>query len=382
MSQLFGADIGVLAGETSGDILGAAVLSELLKRDRSLQFSGIGGPLMADCGLESMVPMDRLSVFGLIEPLKRLPELLRIRRDVTRHMQALQPQLFLGIDSPDFNLTLEQNLRRSGITTAHLVSPSVWAWRSSRVKKVQKAVDLMLCLLPFEQRFYEDHGVPSICVGHPLIEIIEALPSKADARRHFAVSEDDTVVACLPGSRAGEVAHLAPVFADVLRRLLASDNAVTVLVPAASDARLQQIRSLMPIEDVRFQVFEGDSRLAMVASDSVLCASGTTTLEAMLIGRPMVIGYRMAWLSWQILSRMVNTPHVGLPNILCDYPVVPELLQHDATEENLYRALLESLGAAGERQREVFAEASEAIGRDFPHRSCDALWDLMLEKTQ
>lgn len=382
MSQLFGADIGVLAGETSGDILGAAVLSELLKRDRSLQFSGIGGPLMADCGLESMVPMDRLSVFGLIEPLKRLPELLRIRRDVTRHMQALQPQLFLGIDSPDFNLTLEQNLRRSGITTAHLVSPSVWAWRSSRVKKVQKAVDLMLCLLPFEQRFYEDHGVPSICVGHPLIEIIKALPSKADARRHFAVSEDDTVVACLPGSRAGEVAHLAPVFADVLRRLLASDNAVTVLVPAASDARLQQIRSLMPIEDVRFQVFEGDSRLAMVASDSVLCASGTTTLEAMLIGRPMVIGYRMAWLSWQILSRMVNTPHVGLPNILCDYPVVPELLQHDATEENLYRALLESLGAAGERQREVFAEASEAIGRDFPHRSCDALWDLMLEKTQ
>ena len=337
---------------------------------------------MADCGLESMVPMDRLSVFGLIEPLKRLPELLRIRRDVTRHMQALQPQLFLGIDSPDFNLTLEQNLRRSGITTAHLVSPSVWAWRSSRVKKVQKAVDLMLCLLPFEQRFYEDHGVPSICVGHPLIEIIKALPSKADARRHFAVSEDDTVVACLPGSRAGEVAHLAPVFADVLRRLLASDNAVTVLVPAASDARLQQIRSLMPIEDVRFQVFEGDSRLAMVASDSVLCASGTTTLEAMLIGRPMVIGYRMAWLSWQILSRMVNTPHVGLPNILCDYPVVPELLQHDATEENLYRALLESLGAAGERQREVFAEASEAIGRDFPHRSCDALWDLMLEKTQ
>ena len=382
MSQLFGADIGVLAGGKSGDILGAAVLSELLKRDRSLQFSGIGGPLMADCGLESMVPMDRLSVFGLIEPLKRLPELLRIRRDVTRHMQALQPQLFLGIDSPDFNLTLEQNLRRSGITTAHLVSPSVWAWRSSRVKKVQKAVDLMLCLLPFEQRFYEDHGVPSICVGHPLIEIIEALPSKADARRHFAVSEDDTVVACLPGSRAGEVAHLAPVFADVLRRLLASDNAVTVLVPAASDARLQQIRSLMPIEDVRFQVFEGDSRLAMVASDSVLCASGTTTLEAMLIGRPMVIGYRMAWLSWQILSRMVNTPHVGLPNILCDYPVVPELLQHDATEENLYRALLESLGAAGERQREVFAEASEAIGRDFPHRSCDALWDLMLEKTQ
>lgn len=187
MSQLFGADIGVLAGETSGDILGAAVLSELLKRDRSLQFSGIGGPLMADCGLESMVPMDRLSVFGLIEPLKRLPELLRIRRDVTRHMQALQPQLFLGIDSPDFNLTLEQNLRRSGITTAHLVSPSVWAWRSSRVKKVQRAVDLMLCLLPFEQRFYEDHGVPSICVGHPLIEIIEALPSKADARRHFAV---------------------------------------------------------------------------------------------------------------------------------------------------------------------------------------------------
>jgi lipid-A-disaccharide synthase len=382
MSELFGADIGVLAGETSGDILGAAVLSELLKRDSTLRFSGIGGPLMTDCGLKSMVPMDRLSVFGLIEPLKRLPELLRIRRDVTLHMQATRPQLFLGIDSPDFNLTLEQNLRRSGVTTAHLVSPSVWAWRSGRVKKVHKAVDLMLCLLPFEQRFYEEHGVPSVCVGHPLIEIIEALPSKAEARRQFSVPEQGTVVACLPGSRAGEVAHLGPIFADVLRRLLASDDKVTVLVPAASDARLKQIESLMPIEDVRFQVFEGDSRLAMVASDSVLCASGTTTLEAMLIGRPMVIGYRMAWLSWQILSRMVNTPHVGLPNILCDYPVVPELLQYDATEENLYRALLESLGSAGERQREVFAEASSAIGRDFARRSCDALWDLMVEKAQ
>ena len=153
-------------------------------------------------------------------------------------------------------------------------------------QKVQKAVDLMLCLLPFEQRFYEDHGVPSICVGHPLIEIIEALPSKAEARRHFSAPEQGTVVACLPGSRAGEVAHLGMVFADVLRRLLASDDKVTVLVPAASDARLKQIESLMPIEDIRFQVFEGDSRLAMVASDSVLCASGTTTLEAMLIVDP------------------------------------------------------------------------------------------------
>ena len=178
------------------------------------------------------------------------------------------------------------------------------------------------------------------------------------------------MVACLPGSRAGEVAHLGPVFADVLRRLLASDDKVTVLVPAASDARLKQIESLMPIEDIRFQVFEGDSRLAMVASDSVLCASGTTTLEAMLIGRPMVIGYRMAWLSWQILGRMVNTPHVGLPNILCDYPVVPELLQHDATEENLYRAL-QSLGSAANASARCLRRLRCYWSR--LRRSCDAL---------
>ena len=288
-----------------------------------------------------------------------------------------QPHLFLGIDSPDFNLGLEQKLRHRGIKTVHLVSPSVWAWRPGRIHKIKKAVDLMLCLLPFERDFYEHQGVRAALVGHPLIEELSALPDQETARKYLGLSRRGQVLSCMPGSRASEIEHLGPIFTQVIMKLLASDSELEVVVPAASLERLEQIQHFMPIDDDRFSVIEGQSRLAMVASDSILCASGTTTLEAMLIGRPITIAYRMGWLSWQILSRMVTSPFVGLPNIIAGESVVPEFLQGEATVDNLYQSVLESFGTAGDTQRERFAELGKRIGSNFAMRSVDAIEELL-----
>lgn len=369
--------LGVLAGEKSGDILAGSVLRELKRRNESLRVTGIGGEASALHGLDSLFEMDRLAVFGFVEPLRRLPELLSIRGAVRNHMLTERPEVFLGVDSPDFNLTLEQQLRAKGIKTAHLVSPSVWAWRPGRIRKIKRAVDLMLCLLPFEKRFYEQHSVEAVCVGHPLIEEFSALPDQATARHYLGLPQGTPILACLPGSRAGEIEHIGPTFTQVIMRLLASDKDVRIVLPAASEARLDQINRLMPIEDDRFMVIEGQSRLAMVASDAVLCASGTTTLEAMLIGKPMTIAYKVAWLSWQILSRMVTSPYVGLPNVIAGRAVAPEYLQGDATEENLYQSVLDSFSANGDKQKETFEELRQTIGDDYAVRSADAIEALM-----
>ena len=369
--------LGVLAGEKSGDILAGSVLRELKRRNEALRVTGIGGEAMALHGLDSLFDMDRLAVFGLSEPLKRLPELLSIRRSVRQHMMPERPDVFLGVDSPDFNLTLERQLRAQGIKTAHLVSPSVWAWRPGRIKKIKKAVDLMLCLLPFEKDFYSQHGVDAVCVGHPLIEEFSALPDQATARHYLGLPQTTPVLACLPGSRAGEIEYIGPTFTQVVMRLLASDSEMRIVLPAASEERLDQINRLMPIDDDRFIVIEGQSRLAMMASDAVLCASGTTTLEAMMIGKPMTIAYKMAWMSWQILSRMVTSPYVGLPNVIAGRAVAPEFLQGDATVENLYQSVLESFSEQGEKQRQTFVELRQTIGEDYAARSADALETLI-----
>ena len=369
--------LGVLAGEKSGDILAGSVLRELKRRNEALRVTGIGGEAMALHGLDSLFDMDRLAVFGFTEPLKRLPELLSIRRSVRQHMMAERPDVFLGVDSPDFNLTLERQLRAQGIKTAHLVSPSVWAWRPGRIKKIKKAVDLMLCLLPFEKDFYSQHGVDAVCVGHPLIEEFSALPDQATARHYLGLPQTTPVLACLPGSRAGEIEYIGPTFTQVVMRLLASDSEMRIVLPAASEERLDQINRLMPIDDDRFIVIEGQSRLAMMASDAVLCASGTTTLEAMMIGKPMTIAYKMAWMSWQILSRMVTSPYVGLPNVIAGRAVAPEFLQGDATVENLYQSVLESFSEQGEKQRQTFMELRQTIGEDYAARSADALETLI-----
>lgn len=372
--------LGILAGEASGDILGASVAKELRRRHSHLQLQGIGGDGLAEQGLISSHPMDRLSVFGIVDPLKRLPELLKVRRQAFEQQVNWRPDCFLGIDSPDFNLTLERQLRAQGVTTAHLVSPSVWAWRPGRVRKIAAAVDLMLCLLPFETRFYEAAGVPAICVGHPLIEELAELPSRAVQRAKFGLQNDAKVLAVLPGSRAGEVASLMAIYGQTMAALASQHRNLHFLIPAANDDRRRQIESVTQALEISVTVISGQGREAMLASDAVLLASGTATLEAMLLRRPMVVAYRMPWLSWQILSRMAITPFVGLPNVLAGREVVPELLQDAATPGGLVRQVETVLERGMEQQIPVFDELAAQIGGGFADRSANALDSLVDSK--
>lgn len=374
--------LGLLAGEASGDILGASLVRELRQRHPDLSLSGIGGPLLIEEGLASLYPMDRLAVMGLVEPFKRLPELLRIRADVFQQQSEWRPDCFIGIDSPDFNLTLERRLRQQGQTCAHLVSPSVWAWRPNRIKTIAQSVDLMLCLLPFELDIYQRAGIPAVCVGHPLIEELADLPDKNAARVQLGLPSTTPVLAVLPGSRAGEVATLMNVFVSTLERLTAEQPQLTFVIPAANGDRRNQIEKALENKRLNVTIVDGQGRLAMQAADAVLLASGTATLEAMLLRRPMVIAYRMAWLSWQILSRMATTRFIGLPNILAGREVVPELLQDAATPEALADALIEAMTRGEDIQVPAFDSIAASIGSGFAGRCADALEHLIQKGRQ
>ena len=370
----------MLAGEASGDMLGARVLAALRQRFPELLVEGIGGPLMEAQGLRSMAPMERLSVMGLVEPLLRLPELLRIRREVLAHFTANPPDLFLGIDSPDFNLRLEQQLRARGVTTAHLVSPSVWAWRAGRVRRIKRAVDLMLCLFPFETAIYRQHAVPAQFVGHPLADEITLQPDRAAARHALGLAPTARVLALLPGSRGGEVRLLAPLFLQTAALLRQADPDLALVLPAASPAREEQLQRLLAdTATAGVTLVRGRSREVIAASDAVLLASGTATLEAALLRRPMVVAYRMGALSWLLLKQLVKTPYVALPNILAGRALVPELLQGSATPAAMAQALqpLLSGGAAAQAQLEAFDAIRRDLSHGFAERAAAALAALV-----
>ncbi|AQA18307.1 lipid-A-disaccharide synthase [Halioglobus japonicus] len=371
--------IGVLAGEASGDILGSRVLAALREQCDELIVEGIGGPLMEAQGLQSMFPMDRLSVMGFVEPLKRLPELLRIRRTVFEHFRDNPPDLFLGIDAPDFNLTLERKLKAHGVKTAHLVSPSVWAWRQRRIHKIKRSVDLMLCLFPFETRIYEEHDVPVRFVGHPLAD---ELPDRADAaaaRNDLNLPAQGKILALLPGSRGGEVRMLAPVFLQAARLLWQLNPQLSFVLPAANQAREAELRKLLTQQtDLPVTLISGRSREVMAAADAILLASGTATLEAALVKRPMVVAYRMAALSWWLVLRLAITPFAALPNVLSGRALVPELLQDGATAEAMAASaepLLEG-GEAAQKQISAFDDIHATLRRDYAHRAAEALLEL------
>jgi len=376
--------IGVLAGEASGDILGSRVLQALRTRLGDLAVEGIGGPLMQAQGLDSMFPMERLSVMGFVEPLRRLPELLRIRRAVLRHFTANPPDLFLGIDAPDFNLALERKLRARGITTAHLVSPSVWAWRQRRVRKIKRAVDLMLCLFPFETDIYRRHGVPVCFVGHPLADELPLQTDRDGARAALGVDPGCRLLALLPGSRPGELRLLARPFLEAASLLHRGDPGLAFIVPAAAAGRAVELQPMLAeFAPLPVTLVVGRSREVMAAADAVLLASGTATLEAALLNRPMVVAYKMGTLSWQLISRLVKTSHAALPNILAGRALVPELLQDAATPEAMAAALqplLSGAGAAGEQQA-AFEEIHRLLRQDFAGRAATALLDLLASKT-
>lgn len=337
--------IGIVVGEASGDILGAGLMAALKNFYPQATFVGIGGPRMLAQGFESMFPQDRLAVMGLIEPLKRLPELLSIRRRLIQYFCESRPIVVIGIDAPDFNLTLEQKVRAAGIKTVHYVSPSVWAWRQSRVKKIAKAVDLMLTLLPFEAQFYQKHQIPVEFVGHPLADDISFENPQAHALRALGLRDkqlNEPVIALLPGSRSMEVQRLGDVFIDAAQVLAKRYPKARFIVPSANAKRHRQLKEMLSerAQGLEIDLVEGQSQTVMQAADVVLMASGTTSLEALLLKRPMVIAYIVAPLTYQIVKRMVRVKFVGLPNLLAGREIVPEYIQAAATAEKLAEAVM------------------------------------------
>jgi len=369
--------LGLCAGEASGDLLAGAILRAWQQRGTLLDITGIGGDQMQAAGLKSLCAVDRLAVMGLVEPLKRLPELLGIRRRLIGQQQQVAPDLFVGVDSPDFNLPVERRLRAAGIPTAHLVSPSVWAWRRGRLRGIRESVDRMLCLLPFEVDIYREAGIDAVCVGHPLVDELQQLSAADELRAGMGLPSSRTVLAVLPGSREGEVRHLMPVFAEAMQLLQARHTDLHFVIPAANAERYQQIESVLQSTALSVSVISGQGREVVRCSDAIMIASGTATLEAMLLRKPMVISYRMASLSWAILSRLVKIPYVGLPNVLAGEEVVPELLQHHATASQLADAVSAILEGDGDRQVRRFDELAGLIGGNFAERSIDALLPLV-----
>jgi lipid-A-disaccharide synthase len=372
--------IGIVVGEASGDILGAGLMTALRRRYPQAVFEGIGGERMLAAGFNSFFSQDRLAVMGLVEPLKRLPELLRIRKSLIRHFSDNPPDVFIGIDSPDFNLTIEEKLKAQGIKTVHYVSPSVWAWRQKRIVKIARAVDLMLTLLPFEASFYEQHQVPVCFVGHPLADDIPLQPDQAAARQQLDIPASAKVMALMPGSRGGEVKLLGPLFWQTAQWCWQRDSQLRFVVPAASPQRRQQIEAqLIGFEQLPITLVDGQSHTVMAAADCVLMASGTTTLEAMLLKRPMVVAYKFAWLSYVILSRLVKSPYFSLPNLLADTMLVPEILQDDVTAERLGAAMMRYFEEPQLTQalQQQFTDIHQRIRGDASERAAAAIQTLI-----
>ncbi|OZY84441.1 lipid-A-disaccharide synthase [Cellvibrio mixtus] len=372
--------IGIVVGEASGDILGAALMQELRKHFPNAEFSGIGGPRMLALGFHSYFPQDRLAVMGLIEPLKRLPELLRIRRFLREHFIKTPPAVFIGIDSPDFTIPLEASLKEKGIKTVHYVSPSVWAWRQKRIFKIVRAVDLMLTLLPFEAKFYQEHNVPVEFVGHHLADEIPFAVDKVAARQSLGLPEQGRIVALLPGSRASEVERMGEVFMQAAVHCLAQDPGLLFVIPAASPDRYRQLHIAMnDFVDYPIQLINGHSHEVMAAADVLLLASGTVALEAMLLKKPMVVAYKVAPLSFKILSWLVKTPWISLPNLLAQKLLVPELLQDKATPEALSAAVMNYFDNPEQTLAlsQTFAQMHLELKRDASARAADAIAALI-----
>ena len=368
--------IALVAGESSGDILGAGLMQALKAQHPDIRFIGVGGPRMEAEGLVSYFPQERLAVMGLVEVLGRLPELLKRRKRLVETLLVERPDVFIGIDAPDFNLDLELKLRRAGIRTVHYVSPSVWAWRQKRVLKIREACDLMLTLFPFEAQFYEEHSVPVRFVGHPLADTIALQADRSAARVTLKLPEDGFVVALMPGSRGGEVASLGELFLQAAERLRALRPGVRFVMPCASPARRVQLEQMLVNRDLPLTLLDGHSHEALAACDAVLIASGTATLEALLFKRPMVVAYSVAPLTFAILKRLVRSPYVALPNLLAQRRLVPELLQDAATPEAMAQ-LLSPLLDDGAVQTERFDEIHRALRCDASAQAATAVLQLV-----
>ena len=370
--------VALVAGEASGDILGSGLMRAIKARHPDVRFIGVGGPLMEAEGMASYFPMERLAVMGLVEVLGRLRELLKRRKLLIQTLIDERPDVFIGIDAPDFTLNIELKLRQAGIKTVHYVSPSVWAWRQKRVLKIREGCDLMLTLLPFEARFYEEQGVPVRFVGHPLADTIPLEADRGAARAELGLG-DGPVIALMPGSRGGEVGRLGALFLDAAQRLRELVPGVRFLLPCANAARRAQVEQMLAGRDLPLTLLDGQSHKALAACDAVLIASGTATLEAMLYKRPMVVAYRLAPLTYWVLKRMVKSPYVSLPNLLAQRLLVPELLQEAATSEALAQTLAPLL-KDGAQQTDSFDQIHRTLRRDASNQAADAVLALLKDR--
>jgi lipid-A-disaccharide synthase len=370
--------VAMAAGEASGDQLGAHLIAALKARRPALRFAGIGGPRMAAQGFEVQVSMDQLAVRGYAEALQHYRRILRIRRDLARSLLAEPPGLFIGVDASDFNLGLERELRESGIPTVHYVSPSVWAWRRWRVRRVARAATHLLALFPFEPAFYEKAGVPVTYVGHPLADVIPLDVDKAAARAQLRLPARKLIVALLPGSRRSELQHMADTFVLAAHRLRQDVPEVHFICPMASRETRDMFEAAVHAQqrtDLPMTLMFGHSHEALAAADLALVASGTATLEAALLKTPMVITYRQASLSWALMRHMAYLPYVGLPNVLAGEPLVPELLQGKATPAALAAALLALLRDTDLQRRQVerFREIHVQLRQNTAEKAADAV---------
>ncbi|MEY4416512.1 MAG: hypothetical protein RIQ53_3805 [Pseudomonadota bacterium] len=376
--------LALVAGEASGDLLAGLLLQGLRTRWPGLQAAGIGGPRMAAQGFESWWPHERLSVFGYVDALKRLPELLRIRRQLGDRLLDERPSVFIGVDAPDFNFGLETRLKAAGVRTVHFVCPSIWAWRGERVHKLKAAADHVLCLFPFEPPLLQRHGIAATFVGHPLADAIPLEVPRAAARQALGLAADATVVALLPGSRRSEIAHIAPRLIAAAARMARQRPQLQFVMPVVPGLRglVEPLLARAQSEGdypATLRLLDGQSHAALAACDLTLVASGTATLEAALFKCPMVVTYHLSALNWWRMKRMRYQPWVGLPNILSQGFIVPELIQDDATPEALAREGLAWLDDAPrvDQLRQRCVGLHQQLRRDTANQAADALAQVL-----
>jgi lipid-A-disaccharide synthase len=378
--------IALVAGEASGDLLAAHLIEALKQHLPAARFFGIGGPKMQAAGFDAWYPAEALAVRGYVEVLRQLPSIVRIRGELRRRLLADPPDLFIGVDAPDFNLGLEQALKARGIITVQYVSPSLWAWRGERIHKMKRACAQVLCLFPFEPELYAKAGIPATYVGHPLADLLPDNPDRAAAREQFRIPATRSVVTLMPGSRQSELKHMADLFVQTAKLIHRQARNIQFLVPLLSRETRRQFEEALyhnQAEDLPLTILFGHAHMAMTAADAVLLASGTAALEAALLKRPMVVTYKMPWLTHAIGRHKVVLPYVSLPNVLAGRFVVPEIFQDEATAEVLAQALVNQIGdkEVRLRQEREFQSIHDRLRQNTAERVVDALLPMLVETT-
>ena len=371
--------IALVAGETSGDILGAGLIRTLKKHHPNIKFVGIAGPRMQAEGCQAWYEMEELSVMGIVEVLGRLRRILAIRRDITKRLIDLKPDVFIGIDAPDFNLSLEDKLKQAGIKTIHYVSPSVWAWKQKRVFKIKRNTNLILAFLPFEKAFYDKFDVPCRFIGHKMADDIPLEPDQTAMRQQLGIPVDCQCLALLPGSRHAEVTLLSEPFlkaAQLLRDKFPDLHIVVPLVNGKRRAEFEQIKAEIAPK-LNLQLLDGHAREAMIASNAAILASGTVALECMLAKCPMVVGYKMKAFTFWLAKKLIKTPYVSLPNILAGKEIVPELLQHDCTSENIANHIVPLLKSDNSELKATFLALHKQIRCNADEQAAQAVLDVL-----